>query len=124
MGKRKSNAVTAVSGGSKDFKKRLATAKVTTGTSSKVNKLKSTKPIAKNLKKILHETRTKVSDANFDFDHLQNKIYENTKAAKEDAQKKRKSFEKLIPADSNSDMVEIDATLAQFSNFYPLAGKN
>merc|ERR1712105_510714 len=57
MGKKKQNSVTAVSKAKKDFTQRLATANVSNKVTKATNKLKSTKPVLKNLKKIVNETR-------------------------------------------------------------------
>merc|ERR1712168_1514082 len=55
MGKKKQNSVTAVSKAKKDFKQRLATANVSNKVTKATNKFKSTKPVLKNLKKIVNE---------------------------------------------------------------------
>merc|ERR1739838_1229834 len=70
MGKKKQNSVAAASKAKKDFKQRLATANVSNKISKANSKLKSTKPVVKNLKKIVNETRGKVSSTNVDFDNL------------------------------------------------------
>merc|ERR1712189_65379 len=73
MGKKKQNSMAAVSKAKKDFKQRLASANVSSKI-SKANKFKSTKPVVKNLKKIVNETRGKVSTANDDFVKLQSQF--------------------------------------------------
>merc|ERR1711872_1021678 len=74
MGK-KQNSVAAASKAKKDFKQRLATANVSNKISKANSKFKSTKPVVKNLKKIVNETRGKVTSTNVDFDNLQTQIY-------------------------------------------------
>merc|ERR1712126_737058 len=121
MGKKKQNSVAAASKAKKDFKQRLANANVSCKI-SKANKFKSTKPVVKNLK-IVNETRGKVSTANDDFDKLQSQVYS---AKKESAPEKkpRNSFGALSVGLDGVSETDVNATLAQFSNFYPLASKN
>ena len=122
MGKKKQNSVSAASKAKKDFKQRLATANVSSKI-SKVNKFKSTKPVVKNLKKIVNETRGKVSTANDDFDKLQSQIYSAKKKEVPQEKKQRNSFERLNVGREGVSATDMDAALAQFSNFYPLAAK-
>merc|ERR1711872_418026 len=93
MGK-KQNSVAAASKAKKDFKQRLATANVSNKISKANNKFKSTKPVVKNLKKIVNETRGKVTSTNVDFDNLQSQIY-SAKKVQAPVEKKIDSFKKL-----------------------------
>ena len=123
MGKKKQNSVTAVSKAKKDFKQRLATAKVSNKISKANSKFKSTKPVLKNLKKMVNETRGKVTSTNDDFDKLQGQIYGGGAKQVNVESKKRDSFEKLKMSRDSVPQTDVDAALAQFSNFYPLAAK-
>ena len=123
MGKKKQNSVTAVSKAKKDFKQRLATANVSNKISKANSKFKSTKPVLKNLKKMVNETRGKVTSTNDDFDKLQGQIYGGGAKQVNVESKKRDSFEKLKMSRDSVPQTDVDAALAQFSNFYPLAAK-
>merc|ERR1712212_994641 len=120
MGKKKQTLSPPFPRQKKDFKQRLATANV----SNKVtNKFKSTKPVLKNLKKIVNETRGKVTSSNDDFDKLQSQIYAQKKEVTK-LEKKRDSFEILRTGREDVSETDMDAALVQFSNFYPMASKN
>merc|ERR1712105_232179 len=119
MGKKKQNSVTAVSKAKKDFTQRLATANVSNKVTKATNKLKSTKPVLKNLKKIVNETRGKVTSSNDDFDKLQSQIYAQKKEVTK-VEKKRDSFEMLRTGREDVSQTDMDAALVQFSNFYPM----
>merc|ERR1711911_317955 len=126
MGKKKQNSISSVSKAKKEFKQRMANANVSNKVTKATNKLKSTKPVLKNLKKIVNETRGKVSSTNNDFEKLQSQIY--SASAKTETvlpmEKKRDSFEMLRTTKEDASQTDIDAALAQFSNFYPMAAKN
>merc|ERR1712243_381159 len=122
MGKKKQNSMAAVSKAKKDFKQRLASANVSSKI-SKANKFESTKPVVKNLKKIASETRGKVSTANDDFDKLQSQVYSAKKETVPE-KKPRNSFGALPVGMDGVSETDVNATLAQFSNFYHLASKN
>ena len=126
MGKKKQNSISSVSKAKKEFKQRMANANVSNKVTKATNKLKSTKPVLKNLKKIVNETRGKVSSTNYDFEKLQTQIY--SASAKTETvlpmEKKRDSFEMLRTTKEDASQTDIDAALAQFSNFYPMAAKN
>merc|ERR1711915_893316 len=79
-----------------------------------------TKPVVKNLKKIVNETRGKVTSTNVDFDNLQSQIY-SAKKVQAPVEKKRDSFEKLRQGRDGVSVTDMEAALAQFNNFYPLA---
>ena len=120
MGKKKQNSVAAASKAKKDFKQRLATANVSNKISKANSKFKSTKPVVKNLKKIVNETRGKVTSTNVDFDNLQSQVY-SAKKVQAPVEKKRDSFEKLRQGRDGVSDTDMEAALAQFNNFYPLA---